>query len=1562
MASDIGGVLGLLVGFAFGLPYFFITWFGIYSFAHALQIVLTPLAPAMVDDKRLPTIQALAIEGREFVSQGNLIMASRKFEEAVTKFMEFKAFSGNIESLGQELALWINQTKTEDVFKDNVPALTSKETVSGEMIGKLLLASLYLSSSFFTHADHAFSFPSAKRESLPREDFPLLSQLRREGPLEPNPLFASASNPIIYTSNAGKRYVVKYLGWGSFTDLLTLKLFQQFGFSTTDTRHLSKDPGLVMTPWIEGTVTLVQFMEDQLVNPLFFKEDSIRDKLLPTAIRDVLESSKLASMIVEYTDFNLRNVLLFVDANGNLLPKPPVFFDFERTFFFQTIQIGGRGVDGKKYRDGFSISHFKSKRDTNRMTNGEPLFHRNAELGHMRSLFTMLKTVSEDDIRGIVDDAMAEYYPVDPMKHLGVNRDELISKLNNAIKSALELENSIGASSKMILHKADNQTGQATGWIGVGVAWIRAQMAWALGVGRADKTTKNEFVKKFVQDHAAESEDWINFVVSVALGLWAFALMGFPVPTLDALISPNLLAVFLWATVIVPALWPALFLLLHVLRKQSLRDRFGITPEPSKAARLLHFYAVPITLAMGAGMGLGTLGTPIWVAAIAVVGIIGIPHRWIRNRHNEINQGTARNQSGSVWSFLNRINHNARVREGLAAIGVTLVMGTFYYVLGTYYSGLFGHLSRLTTLSIIMGTGVINGVTTWWLVNRWQNASGLNPVSFWPVFLTQLIFFGPLFGFVGNEAIRLIPGIAGIAPHWVQALVGQFLVAPFVFDPLSYVVMRRFVFGETNGDLFKGLKKNMLPYVVLNAMIWTPIAALGLSFPNNAATNIVASVGGILAGAIGLLFVLRERLPGLNLDGNNIDKIRFPPFRSFARLLSWFFDQPWIPNYLLSLTALGYGALAGLVVYSIFPFSIAWFFTTAVTSLVLLVSFNSTRALNYIMNGQLKKEPPHNQSPGDNIRYRLTKSAQPFVDFLASGDDTTGNIPDVFVVSGSNDLKAYTEFAKVWNNMGSNIPVIVAGGRGSGTIVLIRKCLSFYASRLTSEQRRLLEQAISIDSSITEREILLKVVFPLENITEEQITNWFLEESRSSRTTGENMQNVSEIIKRVLGQKENPSVALVNTPILLLRQSLYAKKIWNNDLNNTWAIRRFPTYRPVLSEMEDNELLETLARLLGSPDPDKWDFTSKGELKGVRDASNENPSSIEIDFDFLENIISRTLPLYKEFVDSQVVQYDPIVKLLIVNNSRPIIQPGEVNELSRVIVLGFRPLLLGGVVTTVLALWGLSTFAVPVGVISTLVTLGWEQGWLRGPTLRTLQTVGLIMALVFSPLGEPATAKGVQGTPPVTLSPTSNNQQTPSYQINANLVIHPTDLGLADFMDMKAREIVSQAAHATALNPPNISPWLQEGKGINVLFLDKRSVSDPARRAALSTFLKNRPNVVIFTNDEGLKEAGVDIRYRPMSFSAITVQTDKGSVPSGIVEVSIHNLSTDLKPLGQTVPLQFFQTTSLNLNANKDIDADLANLTTRSWFLSDTFEILAPAGMMDWSKILRTLAEIARHA
>lgn len=388
----------------------------------------------------------LAKEGRVLVDQGKLSEASVKFKEAVSKFNVSREWMGYSGPLGAEISLWINGTQTGDVFEEEAARLTSMETVSAESANLLLLASLYLSSGYFIKAGPQMFVGQEKKEGT-EIPFPSLSELKRIGPLQENLLLATASNPILYeTLDGKKKYVVKNIGRGAFTDSLSLKVFHLLGFSVADTRPVAEDAGWVMTPWIDETVTAAAYIRGRLSHPNYFREEAITGKLFPPIFRDVLEGSKVASMIVELTDFNLGNVLLRVNTEGDLLPDPPIFFDFERSFYFATSYFEGPTVVQKPYRGKFFQTNFFSRRETNRSFL-EPLFHRNAQVESMGWLFDRLKKVTKVEINKIVEDTLVEFWPQYVFRPLHTTRDELEDSLWSAVQSAVELEKlNVGAS------------------------------------------------------------------------------------------------------------------------------------------------------------------------------------------------------------------------------------------------------------------------------------------------------------------------------------------------------------------------------------------------------------------------------------------------------------------------------------------------------------------------------------------------------------------------------------------------------------------------------------------------------------------------------------------------------------------------------------------------------------------------------------------------------------------------------------------------------------------------------------------------------------------------------------------------------------------------------------------------------------------------------------------------------------------------------------------------------------------------------------------------------------
>ena len=110
-------------------------------------------------------------------------------------------------------------------------------------------------------------------------------------------------------------------------------------------------------------------------------------------------------------------------------------------------------------------------------------------------------------------------------------------------------------------------------------------------------------------------------------------------------------------------------------------------------------------------------------------------------------------------------------------------------------------------------------------------------------------------------------------------------------------------------------------------------------------------------------------------------------------------------------------------------------------------------------------------------RVALHETAQAYVDFIAQGDQFTDKLPDAFLVLGTSDLRTYLEFARHWNDMreqsGRAIPIVLAGGRGRGTIPLIQQALAHYRGlgTLAPEEDAWLEEAIT-NEGVTEVDLL----------------------------------------------------------------------------------------------------------------------------------------------------------------------------------------------------------------------------------------------------------------------------------------------------------------------------------------------------------------------------------------------------------------------------------------------------------------------------------------------------------
>lgn len=285
--------------------------------------------------------------------------------------------------------------------------------------------------------------------------------------------------------------------------------------------------------------------------------------------------------------------------------------------------------------------------------------------------------------------------------------------------------------------------------------------------------------------------------------------------------------------------------------------------------------------------------------------------------------------------------------------------------------------------------------------------------------------------------------------------------------------------------------------------------------------------------------------------------------------------------------------------------------------------------------------------PARSTRVQLNSAAQDYLDRISRGDDLNGRAPDVFLVLGNPDVRALAEFAVRWREIrqrtGREVPIVLAGGRGRGTPVMVGNLLDHYRTRtdLTAEQRNWLDQ-LEQNVSLTETQILRYVLSRFEDVPEARMT----EEIAPSTNTAENFRNslpsVAEIVNRE--KLRNPSIALVTSPPLLLRAQATARKLWAEQLRSQgWTVARYPTYAPAVSEWSDAELIEQLGYVAGYPETyaDHYPGLNRwSELRGSQSETNPNVESVPLTSADWE-ALHRTQAALKAFLDARRVSFDP---------------------------------------------------------------------------------------------------------------------------------------------------------------------------------------------------------------------------------------------------------------------------------------------------------------------------------
>jgi hypothetical protein len=211
-------------------------------------------------------------------------------------------------------------------------------------------------------------------------------------------------------------------------------------------------------------------------------------------------------------------------------------------------------------------------------------------------------------------------------------------------------------------------------------------------------------------------------------------------------------------------------------------------------------------------------------------------------------------------------------------------------------------------------------------------------------------------------------------------------------------------------------------------------------------------------------------------------------------------------------------------------------------------------------------------------RGRLEVAAKPYFDLLNRGEQLGAkNRPSAILLVGNPFLQSVTDLAAKWKDGFSNVPIVLAGGKGPGTPGLLAavknkfktdetkidetKILEFLNSQSPEIYGNLNRDSQSLTDTDLMRFTLLKSGVP---------SSMILQESIPSGTIQENFQNTKEILKALVG-KNHANVGVVTGAPMRLRTSVVT-----SELEESLSL----PYKPVvlnvgaldLSSLSDNEL------------------------------------------------------------------------------------------------------------------------------------------------------------------------------------------------------------------------------------------------------------------------------------------------------------------------------------------------------------------------------------------------------
>ncbi len=322
-------------------------------------------------------------------------------------------------------------------------------------------------------------------------------------------------------------------------------------------------------------------------------------------------------------------------------------------------------------------------------------------------------------------------------------------------------------------------------------------------------------------------------------------------------------------------------------------------------------------------------------------------------------------------------------------------------------------------------------------------------------------------------------------------------------------------------------------------------------------------------------------------------------------------------------------------------------------------------AASYVVHGIV------NRAAG-RARRNYESSLQKYIDLISEGDAIT-EAPDAFLVMGSPDPRTFIAFAGQWREFREkyrrDIPIVLAGGRGSGTVQLINNLIARYGNDsltfLSGSAGGQGSVKVTLEDARTDERVketdLLRYIFAKEGIPESAMRT----ESVPSKNTRENFENSLSAIEAAVGGNANPAVAIVITPPFLLRAGMTARRVWA-EKGLDWQALRHRAFRADTRSLRDQELID-LGYFVGYPEfyvETSPRLNPHNELKGAREQfealkalSGENAGWLEpmkSNLNRIDKPLARAQRDFARFLGEQeILEYDEAGRRLVINGFRP---------------------------------------------------------------------------------------------------------------------------------------------------------------------------------------------------------------------------------------------------------------------------------------------------------------------